>query len=91
MWKPKFHKKNSKRPQSQQENVATVPMCLKVFFPVPEGFSKTFIMGRVGWGWEEWEEECPGLGWDRVSLVSTAGSAVFWVRYEDDVDNVLMF
>lgn len=75
-WKPKFHKKNhSKRPHSQQENVATVPMSLKAFFPVPEGFRKTTV-GGVGWEWEGWEKNSVLVWAGGVNPISAAGTGL---------------
>ena len=35
---------------------------------------------------------CPAFGWDRVNcLPSSWYSAVFWVQYENNVDNTLVF
>ena len=36
--------------------------------------------------------ECPGFGWDRVNfLPSSWYSTAFWIQYENNVDNTLMF
>ena len=35
---------------------------------------------------------CPGFGWDRVNFLSSSWySVMFWVQYEKNVDNTLMF
>ena len=35
---------------------------------------------------------CPGFGWDRVNFLSSSWYRVmFWVQYENNVDNALMF
>ena len=35
---------------------------------------------------------CPGFRWDRVNfLPSSWYSAMFWIQYEKNVDNTLMF
>ena len=35
---------------------------------------------------------CPGFSWDRVNFLSSSWySVVFWVQYEKNVDNTLMF
>ena len=35
---------------------------------------------------------CPGFSWDRVScLPSSWYGAMFWISYEKNVDNTLMF
>ena len=34
----------------------------------------------------------PGFGWDRVNFLSSSWyRVVFWVQYEKNVDNILMF
>lgn len=83
----KFHKKNhSKRPHSQQENVATVPMSLKAFFPVTEGFSKTTV-GGVGWEWEGWEKNAVLVWAGGVNPISAAGTGLC----QNDAENSLVF
>lgn len=82
-WKPEFHKnKNSERPQCQQENV--VPMSLKVFLPVPEGFSKAVVGGNVK------KNGVPV--WSGVEPISPQQLAQFsvWVQCENDADNTLL-
>lgn len=89
-WKPKFHKKNSKRPQSQLGNVVTVSMSLTAFYPGPEGFCKT-RMGRVGWEWKNGKKNGV-LVWAGAEPSSSQQLAQSWVwaQCEKDADNTLL-
>ena len=36
--------------------------------------------------------DCPGFSWDRVNFLSSSWySIMFWIQYEKNVDNTLMF
>lgn len=49
------------------------------------------------WGGEEFSRTaamrgCPGFAWGRVHFLSSScHGAVFWVQYEENADNTLMF